>query len=1420
MNKFKKSKRVKILVVSSVIMIGLVGVNIAHSFKSNAESVDNSSKSLTAKERLMTYRDEVQSKLYGENYEVNLDEEVRVVITLEEKALADTNKVSKYTSKLKNIEKEIIKEQNDIIDEVEELTDNKVVNQTGYLVNSFSIDATRREIKEIAKIEGIESVAEAITYKPYMDSAIVEGNVVAQLESPEYGYTGEGVVIAVIDAGVNYEHQDMALDVDVKTKFTEEEWKNKIELLGYGKYMSDKVPFGYNYVTGENSCLNSYGEHGYHVSSIAAANGQINGVAKNAQVIGLNIFGDKGYATSDDIVAAIEDAVKLGADVINLSLGCDIPVVSNDYEQIAIDNATKEGVICCVAAGNSATSSSDSGPKNLLNLKDTAMVGSLATSDTSLAVASAENIELSDNNQEFNRADKEIKMSKFSSWGPTNELGIKPEITAPGGGIKAACEYENEYKVLNGTSMASPYIAGSQAIMLNAIKERGLDLNGEELARFLKNSLMNTADVIIDKTTNNPYPVRYQGAGLVDVYGAVDNEVLVTYNDEAKVELGEINGSTTFNLVIKNYGKETCTYKLDNTQIYVDYTDNPKWQYGIRPVDGAYISYSKNDIVVEAGQGIEISATLNIPDNYENNSYVEAFILLKGDGNQDIGLPLLGFYGDWDSEPIIDKTLYDEEKSVINKNLLYEKNKIGSYLALINENGIEKAGLNFKKVVQNISELQENSEPVEAVPSTNFDLVHLEENIEEDIRYDGFIAEFSIKVQEDGYYTFKLDNIPLSEITIKQAYDKKYGEHDNIVDIKGMGNLSKEVILLTGREYRLKLHILKSGLMHIKQGKIRFYKSKGENTYITEQIYDSNLIAFSPNGDNINDKVAPSLVMLRCAREVDVNVLNCEKEVVRTIANVKDVAKTTFRLDGYAFDGLVGRPHESLLYNNIENTYVLWDGTLYNKQTGKYEYAKEDLYYIQVVAKRTENSKPYVVEMPIRIDIVEPQIEELNVSKVKDDVLLEFRANDNYSLKGNYYIDIEENTDKGIVTYTYDKKYLETDINDNGNYVLNLGNVDIRKITLLVEDMAGNQVFKQFDVNTDEIHVDEDMTHVDVDLTDKDNISEDEDINIDKDNQLEVDILEGSYKLKSNPFYEKDSVNIKEEIVLVENKPNGGYVFEFKVSGHNIENLEEVLNITAEAETSEDRYGPKSVPINVTYKDNETFLVEMKEVKGVAFLYVEWESNESKKCSKIFNMTTSKVKYKQMCDSYVIGIESNLDDISIIDETMLNEDGTFLLKGKISEIPTSLKINEQEVEVNPTTLEYSLNVPINKGLNYIVIEATIDGIKYSRGRKLNYEEIIISLDESITTVDGVINTDKEFFNLEGIIKSYSTVCQIKINGSKVYTASDYLMTSGDKPFEKEFNYVVKLNKGTNMIKLEIKTGSLETKEKIIMVNYN
>ena len=141
--------------------------------------------------------------------------------------------------------------------------------------------------------------------------------------------------------------------------------------------------------------------HGMHVAGIVAANASqeevnnnagVQGVAPEAQVLAMKVFTNNPEiegAFSDDIIAALEASVELDADIINMSLGSTAGYRdAEDPEQVAIKNATDDGVICVVSAGNSATSLD---PYIVSGVSDTAVVGSSGLASDALQVASSEN---------------------------------------------------------------------------------------------------------------------------------------------------------------------------------------------------------------------------------------------------------------------------------------------------------------------------------------------------------------------------------------------------------------------------------------------------------------------------------------------------------------------------------------------------------------------------------------------------------------------------------------------------------------------------------------------------------------------------------------------------------------------------------------------------------------------------------------------------------------------------------------------------------------------------------------------------------------------------------------------------------------------------------------------------------------------
>ncbi|TBR11404.1 MAG: peptidase S8 [Candidatus Nitrosotenuis sp.] len=142
----------------------------------------------------------------------------------------------------------------------------------------------------------------------------------------DLGFNGNGIKVAVIDTGVDYNHHD---------------------LLGFGP--SGKVIGGYDFVENDNSPIDTNG-HGTEVAGIIAADGNLKGIAPAAKILAYRVSDTGEGVSSDLIVKAIRQAVTDGANVINISLG-----VNRTNERIdeAINYAVKNGVVVITAAGNS-----------------------------------------------------------------------------------------------------------------------------------------------------------------------------------------------------------------------------------------------------------------------------------------------------------------------------------------------------------------------------------------------------------------------------------------------------------------------------------------------------------------------------------------------------------------------------------------------------------------------------------------------------------------------------------------------------------------------------------------------------------------------------------------------------------------------------------------------------------------------------------------------------------------------------------------------------------------------------------------------------------------------------------------------------------------------------------------------------------
>jgi len=250
----------------------------------------------------------------------------------------------------------------------------------------------------------------------------------SQTDSSGDAVIGTGITVAVIDTGVDYTHPD----------------------LGGGFGPSFKVTGGYDFYNYDSDPMDDNG-HGTHIAGIIAANGvSYKGVAPGAKILAYKALNSEGSGSMSKIIEAIDRAMDPNgdgdesdhADIVSMSLGGD----GDEFDPLclAVKNAVQAGIVVVAAAGNE-------GP-------EFGTVSSPGIAPDAITVGAIDGVG---------------KLASFSSRGIDGSFDIKPDICAPGVNISstvprtgAAISSSTGYKILSGTSMATPHVSGAAALLL------------------------------------------------------------------------------------------------------------------------------------------------------------------------------------------------------------------------------------------------------------------------------------------------------------------------------------------------------------------------------------------------------------------------------------------------------------------------------------------------------------------------------------------------------------------------------------------------------------------------------------------------------------------------------------------------------------------------------------------------------------------------------------------------------------------------------------------------------------------------------------------------------------------------------------------------------------------------------------------
>jgi len=375
------------------------------------------------------------------------------------------------------------------------------------LVDGMAVELPNRVIKHISERSEVLAIHHDRPINGHMNRTTVSTG--ARAAQQQWGYDGAGVGVAVIDSGITGWHDDLGYQGS----------SNAVREVN-GQRVTAFVDF-------VNGLPNAYDDngHGTHVAGIIAGDGYDSygaraGIAPAAHLVSLKVLDQNGGGVISDVIAAFEWAVANrvahNIRVINLSVGAR---VTESYETdpltLAAKRAVDAGIVVVTAAGNLG--------QRTVGLTKKTQYGAITAPGNAPWVLT---VGAYSTQGTLSRWDD--KMAPYSSRGPSAvDFVAKPDLVAPGTGVVSLADPASEfyttkaayllngsrltlhrpYLSLSGTSMASPVVAGTVALMLQA--------NPSLKPNLVKAILQYTAQT-------RHYDALTQGAGFLNAQGAVE----------------------------------------------------------------------------------------------------------------------------------------------------------------------------------------------------------------------------------------------------------------------------------------------------------------------------------------------------------------------------------------------------------------------------------------------------------------------------------------------------------------------------------------------------------------------------------------------------------------------------------------------------------------------------------------------------------------------------------------------------------------------------------------------------------------------------------------------------------------------------------------------------------------------------------
>jgi hypothetical protein len=414
---------------------------------------------------------------------INLEEEIDIIVSFKGKPLC-LQKKGVRLSKIMEVRSEHDDFKNELIRLAQAFQNKMQKSQSLSLdytlkheyyqaFNGISLTCKRGIANMIRSLPMVENVYRDREVKTNLDQSVPQ--IRADRVQNELGLTGEGILVGIVDTGIDYMHP----------------------ALGEGFGPSFRVIGGYDFINEDADPVDDHG-HGTHVAGIVGASSDsLVGVAPGVHFIAAKVLDENGGGWTSTVLAGIDlcldpdgdpgtdDAV----DIMNFSLGSSPR--EDDPVEIAVDNASEAGILSVVAAGNSGMGSPFDSPYETISCP--------ATAEKALTVGAC--------NSAFILAD-------FSSKGPDPiHFRVKPEIVAPGVNINSSV-LNGETEEHSGTSMATPHVVGVAALL----KEQHPDWTPEQI----KWAIVNSA-----RPLDEEYNAYRQGSGCVDAWNAAHQDIIV-----------------------------------------------------------------------------------------------------------------------------------------------------------------------------------------------------------------------------------------------------------------------------------------------------------------------------------------------------------------------------------------------------------------------------------------------------------------------------------------------------------------------------------------------------------------------------------------------------------------------------------------------------------------------------------------------------------------------------------------------------------------------------------------------------------------------------------------------------------------------------------------------------------------------------